>query len=276
MVADAGAAGHARGMSAFDPARLWDALGRIAPLALAEPWDNVGLLVEPPRPRPLRRVLLAIDLTEAVLDEALAVEADCVVAYHPPLFNSLKRLTLSDPKQRILLRAVAAGLPLYSPHTALDAAPGGINDWLLEAFGPLAEVAPITPSALDAAAGGGRRAVLATPRALGDLLPAIKGLLGLQHVRVAAADDRPIRTVAVCPGAGGSLFEGLRGVDLVLTGELRHHDVLALVARGTAAVVTDHTHTERGYLPRLAARLRAATGLEVHVSTVDDDPLVVC
>ncbi|MEZ4472462.1 MAG: Nif3-like dinuclear metal center hexameric protein [bacterium] len=262
-------------MHAHDPARLWRALGAIAPLALAEPWDNVGLLVEPPAPRPLRRVFLAIDLTEAVLDEALAAEADCVVAYHPPLFNSLKRLTLSDVKQRIVLRAVAAGLPLYSPHTALDAAVGGINDWLLEAFGPLAAVAPITPSATEPAAGAGRLAVLEAPRPLDDLLPAIKGLLGLRHLRVAAGAPRLIHRVAVCPGAGGSLFEGLRDVDLLLTGELRHHDVLAHVARGTSVVLTDHTHTERGYLPRLAARLQAATGLDVVVSQVDDDPLAI-
>ena len=77
------------------------------------------------------------------------------------------------------------------------------------------------------------------------------------------------------PGRRGSLFEALRApVDLLVTGELRHHDILAHVAAGTTVVVTDHTNTERGYLPRFAAQLRAAMPeVVVTVSTVDADPL---
>lgn len=255
---------------------LLQALEAIAPLALAEPWDNVGLLVEPPAARPLRRVLLAIDLTEAVLDEALATHADFLVVYHPPLFHAVKRLTLSEPTQRVVLRAIAAGLPIFSPHTALDAARGGVTDWLLSAFGELVASWPLVPSPDDPRVGAGRRATLATPRKLDVLLPMVKSWLHLAHLRVAVADDRPIRTVAVCPGAGGSLLDDVRGADLVLTGEMRHHDVLAHVARGTAVVLTEHTHSERGYLPHLAERLhQTLPGLVIEVARSDTDPLRV-
>src|SRR5690606_5087407 len=91
-------------------------------------------------------------------------------------------------------------------------------------------------------------------------LTALKGHLRLPQVRLAAAtrhlEGEPIRTLAACPGAGGKLFESVRDVDLLLTGEMRHHDVLAHNARGTSVVLCDHTNTERGFLPVLAERLR--------------------
>ena len=104
----------------------------IAPAALAEPWDNVGLLVgrsDLPLSGP---ALLTIDLTERVLAEAVAAKCSAVLAYHPPLFEPRKRLTADTPRGRILLGAIENKIAIYSPHTALDAAEGGITDWLCE------------------------------------------------------------------------------------------------------------------------------------------------
>ena len=125
----------------------------IAPLAHAEDWDNVGLLLEPAGDRrdskaspSVARALLCIDFTPAVLTEALASDADLVVAYHPPLFRPLNRLRASVPAESTVLAAARAGLALYSPHTALDAAPGGVNDWLARALGD-GERGALLPSA---------------------------------------------------------------------------------------------------------------------------------
>ncbi len=260
----------------MDPSAVWPALEALAPLRLAASWDNVGLLLE--GTREVRRVFVCVDLTEPVLAEAICAGADLVVAYHPPLFAPVKRLTLGTPGGRVLLGAARAGLHVWSPHTALDAAAGGMNDWLLEAFGPVTEVRPIAPDRDDPTVGAGRTAVLAAPRPLGDLVRDVKAHLGLAHLRVATpSDDRAVSSVAVCPGAGGSLFGGEVQADLFLTGELRHHDVLAHVAAGASVLLGEHTNTERGYLPRLAARLHAALpGLSVTCSRVDADPLRVC
>ncbi len=249
------------------------ALEVLAPPRLAASWDNTGLLLE--GTREVRRILLCVDLTAPVLAEAVGAAADLVVAYHPPVFAGLKRLTSATPQGRVILGALRAGLSVYSPHTALDAAAGGMNDWLLEAFGPLSERAPLEPDRLDPTVGAGRRAALASARPLGELVDAVKRHLGLAQVRLAVDDPlREVRTVAVCPGAGGSLFAPRGGEDLYLTGELRHHDVLALVAAGAAVVLTDHTNTERGYLPRLASRLASALpGVDLVCSAVDRDPL---
>ncbi|MEY4117243.1 MAG: hypothetical protein RLZZ116_571 [Planctomycetota bacterium] len=107
------------------------ALGRIAPLHLAEPWDKVGLLVAGDG-RAVARALLAIDITPEVLGEAIAARAELVVGYHPLLFKPLDRLDGATWQGRVALDAVRAGIAVYSPHTALDAVAGGINDWLVE------------------------------------------------------------------------------------------------------------------------------------------------
>jgi dinuclear metal center YbgI/SA1388 family protein len=103
----------------------------VAPARLAEAWDNVGLLLGD-RSAPCGRVLVAVDWTPAVLEEALALRVDAVVAYHPPIFEALKRMTADRPQERALLDAAQSGIALLSPHTALDAVQGGVTDWLAE------------------------------------------------------------------------------------------------------------------------------------------------
>ena len=115
-------------------------LEALAPTCLAEDWDNVGLLVEPSADRlaPIDRLLLTNDLTEEVLDEALGLpgkRVGLIVAYHPPIFRPLKRLSQSSATERILVRSIEAGVAIYSAHTAHDSAVGGVNDWLASGLG---------------------------------------------------------------------------------------------------------------------------------------------
>ncbi len=250
------------------------ALERLAPLSLAGDWDNVGLLLA--GTRPVAHIGVCIDLTEGVLDELETAGADLICAYHPPLFRGLKRLTGETGLERVLLRLLRAGVHLYSPHTALDAAAGGMAEWLARGLGPAREVLPLAPSAQDPQVGAGRGGRLAVPTPLRALLPRLKAHLGLTHLRVAGDLDIPRTSFAVCPGAGASVFRSLPRTDLLVTGELGHHEVLAQVAEGGAAVLTDHTHSERGFLPLFAAALgEALPGVGVTVSQVDTDPLHV-
>ncbi|KAL8862479.1 MAG: hypothetical protein Q9178_000976 [Gyalolechia marmorata] len=109
---------------------------KLYPEALADQsFDNTGLLLEAPFD-PIRRqmnsVLLTIDLTKAVADEAIERKDCVVVAYHPIIFRGFKSLTLSDCQQQSILRLALEGISVYSPHTAVDAAPGGLADWLAD------------------------------------------------------------------------------------------------------------------------------------------------
>ncbi|KAF2007896.1 NGG1p interacting factor 3 [Amniculicola lignicola CBS 123094] len=125
------------------------AMKRLYPQALSDSsWDNTGLLLEPPF-IPSRRqsnvILLTIDLTRAVAEEAISLNSSIIVAYHPIIFRGLKSLTLANSQQETLLRLASHGISVYSPHTAIDAAKGGLGDWLADivtgtktTFGPIA------------------------------------------------------------------------------------------------------------------------------------------
>ncbi|KAJ5085020.1 hypothetical protein N7532_009791 [Penicillium argentinense] len=109
---------------------------KLYPEALADKsFDNTGLLLEAPFD-PARRqknsVLLAIDLTNAVAEEAIQRRDSAIVAYHPIIFRGLKAITLNDTQQRSLLRLAQHGISVYSPHTAVDTVPGGMADWLCD------------------------------------------------------------------------------------------------------------------------------------------------
>lgn len=249
---------------------------RLAPLELAEEWDNVGLLVAPTRPRAVERILLTIDLTQRVLDEALDLRVDAIVAYHPPIFSGLKQLVPSSSQGALLLRVIENGLVVYSPHTALDAVDGGVNDWLAAAFS-YDRKRPLQPRGdASAAVGQGRWLELCAPLDLQSAVAALKTHLGVPWLRVAHSVNptRPISTVALCAGAGGSVVNG-SAADLIVTGEMRHHDVLRATENGTSVVLSEHTNSERGYLPGLRARLCEAGFGFVAVSERDRDPLSV-
>ncbi len=113
-------------------ADLIEAIERIAPPTGAEPWDRVGLQVGDPSRELAGPVLLTIDLTRRVLDEAIAMKASAIIAYHPPIWEPLAKLTDETNTERIIRRAIESGIAIYSPHTAIDSARGGVTDWLCE------------------------------------------------------------------------------------------------------------------------------------------------
>ncbi|VDD78171.1 unnamed protein product [Mesocestoides corti] len=115
-------------------AKLAKILDRLLKIPLAEPWDNVGLLIQPSTSSPISRICLTNDLTEPVLDEVISLGANFVISYHPPIFRPLKRLVQNSWKERVVVKCLENKIAVYSPHTALDSVSGGINDWLLSPF----------------------------------------------------------------------------------------------------------------------------------------------
>ncbi|KAF5103791.1 hypothetical protein D0Z03_000049 [Geotrichum reessii] len=278
---------------------------RLYPKELADSsWDNTGLLVEaPPAVTPATgnekiSILLAIDLTRKVVDEALAGRHTFIVAYHPFIFRGLKTIAPSrDSQQASLVRLIQAGVSVYCPHTAVDAARGGVNDWLADGVsGGIAhesqprEVVTAIEPAVDghADAGMGRVVHLATPVSFNALVARIKAHLRLSHIQVALTDAHradpdaaTIRSVALCAGSGASVLRGVRNADVHFTGELGHHEALALVENGVSAIVCGHSNTERGFLVTLQKQLSVELKkdwdgeFEISVSKNDRDPLEI-
>jgi dinuclear metal center YbgI/SA1388 family protein len=249
------------------------ALERIAPIGLAEPWDNVGLLVGDPSAK-VTRALVTIDCTREVAEEARRRECEVVVAYHPTIFAPLKRIAHDGP----VAFALAHGLAIYSPHTALDAAIGGTNDVLADVAG-LEERRPIRPSGTGGEAGAlgmGRIGRVATDRRA--LIERVRRRLHVDRLLVAGPDAGPATCCAVVAGAPGDLlFAAIAaGADVVVTGEVRHHDALAAAAKGVTLICALHSQSERVALDAYGARIREeAPGLEVVRSELDRDPFVI-
>src|SRR5262245_57670737 len=119
-------------------------LERLAPLALAADWDNVGLLLGD-RNAEVRRVMTCLTVTPESAVEAIDGEAQLIVTHHPVLFRAVKRLTTDSPEGRMLCALLKAGVAVFSAHTAYDDTPGGINDTLAVRLG-LREVGPLRKS----------------------------------------------------------------------------------------------------------------------------------
>ncbi|MCL2448836.1 MAG: Nif3-like dinuclear metal center hexameric protein [Polyangiaceae bacterium] len=252
-------------------ADLVRAMETIAPTRLAEAWDNVGLLVGD-ESAPLGRVLLTIDCTRAVVDEAARGRWDAIVAYHPPIFEPTKRFVAGS----IAYECARAGIAVYSPHTAFDVAPGGTNDVLAEAIG-MAAARPLRPAAGDAAAVGIGRVGDIEPAPIGAVTERVKVALGLSHVLLAGPHDRVVSRAATCAGSGGDLIADAvaAGAEVLLTGEVRHHDALRATALGLSIVATRHSTSERCALPALERRLAALLpGVAIGRSAADRDPFV--
>jgi len=120
---------------------LLKTLDTLAPLHLAESWDNVGLLVGDPD-QAVARILLTIDLTPAVFAEAVQKKIDLILAYHPPIFEPLKKIVVGQTPNPCLYHAIRRGIAIYAFHTALDVVPGGVNDMLAQLVG-LTETLPL-------------------------------------------------------------------------------------------------------------------------------------
>ena len=248
-------------------------LESIAPLKLAESWDNAGRLIHPLEERDVERVLLTIDLTEAVADEAIAKNVDFILSYHPILFRPANRFSAENAYDRTVMKLILHNITVYSPHTALDAVKGGVNDWLAEGVGD-GEVSVLQPIP-GTENGQGRKVKLERPTTIEALTQRIKNYLGLQSVRVASPDSAPmIETVALCAGAGTDAFKGVNA-DCYLTGEMSHHHILSAAMNGTHVILCEHTNTERGFLPMLAKILAQATGngVDISIAEMDSDPI---
>ncbi|KZS93330.1 NGG1p interacting factor 3 [Sistotremastrum niveocremeum HHB9708] len=163
-------------------------LERLAPPRLAESWDNTGIILHPEKLRANSpRILLTIDLTPAVCQEALDTPTSVIVAYHPPIFKPLSSLSYNDPIQNSLLKCAVAGIAVYCPHTALDTVQGGINDWLAHGLGNGGVESIRSIPGEDV--GIGRRVSLADEVPLDALVAKIKNFLHITN-----GTDRLLRT----------------------------------------------------------------------------------
>lgn len=240
-------------------------LDSLWPLAHADNvWDNTGLLLDVSTASSSNskiNILLAIDLTASVAQEAIKENASVIIAYHPFLFTKFNRISQTNTQQQSLITLIQSGISVYSPHTAVDAAIGGVNDWLVDGIAQgdkLASKIVMQPSdGAPEGVGCGRFITFEEPITLSTAIERIKSSLGIDYLQYASLEqpkDKLIKSVAICAGSGSGVFKDA-DADLYYTGELSHHEALALKEKGKAVIVCNHSNTERGYLQEMKSKL---------------------
>lgn len=212
------------------------------PVGLACDWDNVGLLVGSGE-REIKKVLIALDNDEHVTAEAEEIGADMIITHHPIMFEPIKRLTVDDPQQRMLIRLCRTGICHYAAHTNMDCAEGGLNDYLAEKLGLK------NTSVLDITApnvGFGRMADLDGEKTLSDMLELCEKSLGLGDVRYVGDLQKSVKRVAVNSGSGAFALNLCikNGVDLLITGDLKYTPAREAYENGIAVIDAGHYGTE--------------------------------
>jgi dinuclear metal center YbgI/SA1388 family protein len=251
---------------------LESAIDELAPFALAEEWDNVGLQVGR-RDRPLSAVLLALDLRAEILDEAAVRGCQAIVVHHPPIFPTLTSLTDIAGAEELILRAAEGKIAVVAAHTNLDSAAGGLNELMAAALGVFGTV-PIAPHPDQPDLGLGRIGKRPQIR-IGDLLAKIRGIYGQGEVTLTGDPATLVETVACCTGSGAGLIDAARelGADVYVTCDLKYHDAdragqMPLIGLGHATV---ESRAMRRWSEKLSAKLQTA-GAEVLFAQTDTDP----
>ncbi len=200
----------------------------IAPADLAEPWDNAGLQMGAPQAQ-VEGVLLALDATLQVAREAKALGCHLIIAHHPVFFHGVKSLAENTPEGAFAAEMIRAGIALYTTHTALDKAPGGLGDALAARLG-----------ILDVRGEGFLRYGRWEGGNLGALHAHARAQLGVPGAVLYGHPGSPARSVALCSGSGMSYVGEARDVDVFITGDVTHHDALDALAMGVAVLDIGH------------------------------------
>ncbi len=221
----------------------------------AASWDSIGLQVGDPADE-ISSVMISLDVTAEVLDEASDRSVDLIIAHHPLLFTPLARLTPSTAAGRLALRAARARIAVLAVHTNLDAAVPGTTEPIVAALG-MTDVRPLEPLRDNPELGLGRIGTLPTATRVRAVADALARALPAPHLRVAGPLERRIQRVAACGGAGDGLLSAAHaaGAELYVTGDLRHHVALDAITLGMAVIDAGHYATEAAALPVLRARL---------------------
>lgn len=235
---------------------IYDYLDSIAPFDTAEEWDNCGLNVGS-FDQDVKKIYIALDVTNNVIEDAVSFGADLVITHHPLMFTPVSEIH-SDS---LVYKAVASGMSFIASHTCLDKATGGVNDCLAEKVGvnnlktsqdndflKYGEIEPCTAE---------------------DFANKIKTALG---GAVSFTDsEKTVKTVAMCSGAGGDMVKDAKsvGADAFLTGEAKHHEYLLSKELGVSLFVAGHYETENIVCKYLYKSLSEKFGNEIQIKVSD-------
>ncbi|MFI3279111.1 MAG: Nif3-like dinuclear metal center hexameric protein [Rikenellaceae bacterium] len=220
------------------------AIEEFAPLNYQASYDNAGLVVGRSSSE-VRGVLLAVDVTEEVIEEAKAAGANLIITHHPIVFHPLKRFNSEGYVERCVEEAIRSDIALYACHTNLDSTPGGMS-WRLATMLGLENLTLLQSTSSEENVGFGVIGELSEPKSFDDFIESMASKLSLSAIRYSKPIERAVSRVALCTGSGGSLMSTVKksGVDLYITGDLKYNDFMEPTGEFT---VVDIGHFESEY-----------------------------
>lgn len=216
-----------------------------APFDSAMDFDNVGLMVGS-EDKEVKTAVVALDATVSVVTEAAEKGAELIITHHPVIFKPLKRLS----ENSVPYLAAKFGITVISAHTNLDIAPGGVNDTLAGNIGVITQQRFPEDCTLIG--------ILPTTYTSEQLALYLKDKLSLRGLRYTSVNNSIKKVMVACGAGGDSVYSAAAlGADALITGEIKHHEILYSYDNGISVFDCGHFQSERVILPVLAAGLCA-------------------
>ena len=235
-------------------------------------WDNVGLLVGDPNWQ-VSKVYIALDATDEVIDHAIEKGADMIITHHPLIFTKVSRVVANDFVGRRIIKMVENHIAYYAMHTNFDIHQMGV---LAEKRLGLDHTLSLDPCEIDGEVdvnvGIGRiGSLLDNPVTLKEYASKVREAFHLPYVRVYGDENQVIRTVAISPGSGKSeIVPAIKaGADVLITGDIDHHNGIDAVARGLCIIDAGHYGIEYIFIEYVAMFLKGKTGIDIFEEPVE-------
>ncbi|MCR5420334.1 MAG: Nif3-like dinuclear metal center hexameric protein [Lachnospiraceae bacterium] len=235
---------------------IMDSLEELSPVSYAEEWDNVGLIVGR-KDKEIRKVYIAVDPTDEVIQCAIEVQADMIITHHPLIFRAVKKINSEDFIARRVLRLARHDICYYAMHTNFDVM--GMADAAADEIGlKRRSVLSVTYEDDIAKEGFGRIGKLPGVMTLKECAEHVKKCFKLKHVRVYGDLETELETAAICPGSGKSMINDavMAGADVYITGDIEHHEGLDSVAQGLMVIDAGHYGIEKIFIQYIKEYLR--------------------
>lgn len=242
----------------------------LAPEFLACSWDNPGLLVGR-YDKEVRTIYLALDATDEVIEDAVSHHADMLLTHHPMIFKAVKKVNNEDFIGRRIIKLIRNDISCYAMHTNFDSAPGCMADLAAARIGLEDGSQILEPEGEWDGTGYGIGKVgrLECAVTLKELAKRVKRVFGLPFVTVYGdlESDEPVSLCAVSPGAGGSMVEPAlqSGADVLVTGDIGHHEGIDSVARKMSIIDAGHYGLEHIFMDFMEQYLKKHLGDQVKI-----------
>lgn len=252
---------------------LVSVIEKIAPKDLAESWDNCGIQVDAGREK-IDKVLIALELSFAVLEEAKAQAVDMIITHHPVLFSGIKSVEKNTVIGGYLFQLIENKITVYSAHTSFDFVTGGNNDYFAKILG-LSQIRNFPGNSSEAHMG--RMGELERPYTLKELKQKVKDTLKIpMELSSVGVVNQKITTVGLCTGAGSDFMELAleSGCQAFITGDVKHHQALWAKEAGLAVIDAGHYGTESIFIENFSTLLaeQVLDSVEIIQSKINTNP----